>query len=94
MMKMMMEARINKKTNFPDLERLPNTNFWEHLLNYWWNRPRIFVEDIYEKYILKPKMDKEMTKYNLIIKESELLLKIQLLEMELNLHKTKKKLEK
>ena len=39
-------------------------------------------------------MDKEMTKYNLIIKESELLLKIQLLEMELNLHKTKKKLEK
>jgi len=34
MMKMMMETRMNKKTNFPDLERLPNTNFWEHLLNY------------------------------------------------------------
>ena len=51
MMKMMMETRMNKKTNFPDLERLPNTNFWEHLLNYWWNRPRILFEDIYEKYI-------------------------------------------
>ena len=85
---------MNKKTNFPDLERLPKTNFWKHSLNYWWNRPRILFEDIHEKYILKPKMDKEMTKYNLIIKESELLLKIQLLEMELNLHKTKKKLEK
>ena len=43
---------MNKKTNFPDLERLPNTNFWKHLFNYWWNRPRVFVEDIIEKYIL------------------------------------------
>ena len=89
-----MVTKMNKKTNYPDLEKLPDTNFWNHLFWFWWNRPRIFVEDIYEKYILKPKMDKEMTKYNLIIKESELLLKIQLLEMELNLHKTKKKLEK
>jgi len=44
--------KINKKTNFPDLERLPKTNFWKHLFNYWWNRPRVFVEDIIEKYIL------------------------------------------
>ena len=44
---------MNKKTNFPDLERLPKTNFWKHLFNYWWNRPRVFVEDIIEKYILK-----------------------------------------
>ena len=43
---------MNKKTNFPDLERLPKTNFWKHLFNYWWNRPRVFVEDIIEKYIL------------------------------------------
>ena len=53
MMKMMVEIRMNKKTNFPDLERLPKTNFWKHLFNYWWNRPRVFVEDIIEKYILK-----------------------------------------
>ncbi len=45
--------KMNKKTNFPDLERLPKTNFWKHLFNYWWNRPRVFVEDIIEKYILK-----------------------------------------
>ena len=48
----MVEIRMNKKTNFPDLERLPKTNFWKHLFNYWWNRPRVFVEDIIEKYIL------------------------------------------
>ncbi len=84
MMKMMMEARINKKTNFPDLERLPNTNFWEHLLNYWWNRPRILFEDIHEKYILKPKEEKEKIELDRIINETELLNKIIKLELELS----------
>ena len=84
MMKMMMEARINKKTNFPDLERLPNTNFWEHLLNYWWNRPRILFEDIHEKYILKPKEEKEKIELDRIINEIELLNKITKLELELS----------
>ena len=88
MMKMMMEARINKKTNFPDLERLPNTNFWEHLLNYWWNRPRVFVEDIHIKYILKPKEEKEKIVLDQIINETELLNKI--LKLELELSKIKK----
>ncbi len=88
MMKMMMEARINKKTNFPDLERLPNTNFWEHLLNYWWNRPRILFEDIHEKYILKPKEEKEKIELDQIINETELLNKI--LKLELELSKIKK----
>ena len=89
MMKMMMEARINKKTNFPDLERLPNTNFWEHLLNYWWNRPRILFEDIHEKYILKPKEEKEKIELDQIINETELLNKMTKLELELS--KIKKK---
>lgn len=88
MMKMMMEARINKKTNFPDLERLPNTNFWRHLLNYWWNRPRILFEDIHEKYILKPKEEKEKIELDQIINETELLNKI--LKLELELSKIKK----
>ena len=88
MMKMMMEARINKKTNFPDLERLPNTNFWKHLLNYWWNRPRILFEDIHEKYILKPKEEKEKIELDQIINETELLNKI--LKLELELSKIKK----
>ena len=77
------------KTNFPDLERLPKTYFWNHLFWFWWNRPRIFVEHIYEKYILKPKMDNEKEKCNRITREYELLLRIQLVEMELNLLKTK-----
>ena len=84
MIKMMMETRMNKKTNFPDLERLPNTNFWEHLLNYWWNRPRILFEDIHEKYILKPKEEKEKIELDQIINETELLNKMIKLELELS----------
>ncbi len=84
MMKMMMETRMNKKTNFPDLERLPNTNFWEHVLNYWWNRPRILFEDIHEKYILKPKEEKEKIELDRIINETELLNKMIKLELELS----------
>ena len=75
---------MKKKTDYPDLERLPDTNFWKHLFWFWWNRPRIFVEDIYEKHVLQPKMDKEIAELNRIKKETELLIKIQLLEMELN----------
>ena len=88
MMKMMMETRMNKKTNFPDLERLPKTNFWKHLLNYWWNRPRILFEDIHEKYILKPKEEKEKIELDQIINETGLLNKI--LKLELELSKIKK----
>ena len=84
MMKMMMETRMNKKTNFPDLERLPKTNFWKHLLNYWWNRPRILFEDIHEKYILKPKEEKEKIELDQIINETELLNKMIKLELELS----------
>ena len=66
---MMVEIKMNKKTNFPDLERLPKTNFWKHLFNYWWNRPRVFVEDIIEKYILKSqekekRLDLELERLN------------------------------
>ena len=72
-----------KKTDYPDLERLPDTNFWKHFLWFWWNRPRIFAEDIYEKYVLKPKMDKEKEEYDHITRKYELLERIQLLELEL-----------
>ena len=79
-----MKWKKKMKTDYPDLERLPPHNFWKHLFWFWWNRPRIFVEDIYEKHVLKPKIDKENAEYNRIMKECELLTKIQLLEMELN----------
>ena len=81
---------MKKKTDYPDLERLPDTNFGKHLFWFWWSRPRIFVEDIYEKYVLKPKMDKEIAENNHSIRESELLIKIQLLEMKLNELKKRK----
>ena len=79
-----------KKTNYPDLERLPDTNFWKHLFWFWWNRPRIFVEDIYEKHVLQSKMDKEIAEYNHSIRVTELLSKIQFLEAELNELKKRK----
>ena len=79
-----------KKTDYPDLKRLPDTNFWKHFLWFWWNRPRIFVEDIYEKYVLKPKMNKEIAEYNHSIRVTELLSKIQFLEAELNELKKRK----
>ena len=78
------------KTDYPDLERLPPHNFWKHFLNSIWNRPRWILEDICEKYVLKPKMDKEIAENNHSIRESELLIKIQLLEMKLNELKKRK----
>ena len=81
---------MKKKTDYPDLERLPDTNFWKHFLWFWWNRPRIFAEDIYEKYVLKPKMNKEIAEYNHSIRVTELLSKIQFLEAELNELKKRK----
>ena len=71
------------KTNFPDLERLPKTNFWRHLLNYWWNRPRVFVEDILEKYILKPQEEGKRIELEKIAKETEHLNEIIRLHVEL-----------
>ena len=81
---------MNKKTDYPDLERLSDTNFWKHLFWFWWNRPRIFVEDIYEKHVLQSKMDKEIAEYNHSIRVTELLSKIQFLEAELNELKKRK----
>ena len=93
-----------KKTDYPDLERLPDTNFWKHFLWFWWNRPRIFAEDIYEKYFLnaecnrimmemdkeKAKIDKAREELIRIMNESELLKKIQRLEVELSELKKRK----
>ena len=59
-----MKWKKKMKTDYPDLERLPPHNFWKHFLNSIWNRPRWILEDIYEKYVLKPKMDNEKEKCN------------------------------
>ena len=63
---------MNKKTDYPDLERSKNVNFFYHLLNWVWNKPRQLVEELYEKYFLvtkrelqKTKLELEMLKYKL-----------------------------
>ena len=71
------------ETDYPDLERLPNTNFWKHLLNYIWNKPRWIAEELYEKYFLT-------TKKELLKKEFELemlRLKVKELELQININK-------
>ena len=67
---------MNKKTDFPDLERLPNTNFWKHLLNWIWNRPRWIAEELYEKYFFSKKKDLELEMLRHKVKELELQINI------------------
>ncbi len=56
---------MNKKTDYPDLERLPDANFCKRLLNWIWNKPRWLVEDLYEKYFLSTKKELQKTKLEL-----------------------------
>ena len=51
-----MSTNQQKKTNYPDLERLPPTNFWKHLLNWAWNKPRIIIEELYYNHFIRPKL--------------------------------------
>tara|TARA_X000000368_G_scaffold368948_1_gene317218 strand:+ start:161 stop:439 length:279 start_codon:yes stop_codon:yes gene_type:complete len=74
-----------KKTDYPDLEKLPNHNNLRHLVYVLLNKPIWFVENLYEKYFLKDKIELEETKLKLQQKELELnILKIQLEELKLN----------
>ena len=72
---------MNKKTDYPDLERSENVSFWKHLLNWLWNKPRRIAEEFYEKYflstnkeLLKKELELEMLRYK--IKELELQINI------------------
>ena len=56
---------MNKKTDYPDLERLPDTNFCKHLLIFFWNQPRWIAEELYEKYFLATKRELQKTKLEL-----------------------------
>ena len=61
-----------KKTDYPDLEKLPDHNKLKHFLYALLNKPRWFIEDLYEKYLLKDKIELEQTKLKLEQKEIEL----------------------
>ena len=60
-----MKWKKKMKTDYPDLERLPNTNFWKHLLNWIWNKPRWFAEGLFEKHFLATKRELQKTKLEL-----------------------------
>ena len=61
-----------KKTNFPDLERLPPHNHFKHFFNWLWNKPRWIFESFYERKFLNPKLELETLQVELEIKKIEL----------------------
>ena len=65
---------MHKKTDYPDLQRLPDHNHLKHFINWLWNKPRWLFEDVYEKYFLKQKIELEKAKLELEKKELELTL--------------------
>tara|TARA_B100001027_G_C16092978_1_gene252596 strand:+ start:214 stop:495 length:282 start_codon:yes stop_codon:yes gene_type:complete len=72
-----------KKTDFPDLERLPDYNSFKHFLSVLYNMPKSFFEDLYKTYFLKDKIELEKMNLQLIQKDMELkILKARLREME------------
>ena len=74
-----------KKTDYPDLEKLPDHNNLKHFIYVLLNKPRWFIENFYEKYLLKDKIELEEIKIKLLQKEVELdILKVQLQELKLN----------
>ena len=72
-----MSTNEQKKTNYPDLERLPNTSFFGHLLNWIWNKPRWIAEELYEKYFFTTKKELQKTKLELDM------LKLKVVQLEL-----------
>ena len=63
---------MNKKTNFPDLERLPPHNNCKHFFNWLWNKPRWIFEDFYKKYFLNQKLELETLKIDIEMKKLKL----------------------
>ena len=63
---------MNKKTNFPDLERLPSHNHFKHFLGWLINKPRIVMENYVRKNFSNENLELEVLKLNLELKEYEL----------------------
>ena len=77
-----MKWKKEMKTDYPDLKKSENVNFWKHLLNWFWNKPRWIAEELYEKYFLATKRELQKTKLELImlkykVEQLELLNKVQ-----------------
>ena len=63
---------MDKKTNFPDLERLPPHNHFKHFFKWLWNKPRWIFEGFYKRKFLNPKIELETLQVELEIKKMEL----------------------
>ena len=63
---------MDKKTNFPDLERLPPHNHFKHFLNWLINKPRMIIENYVRKNFPDKNLELEVLKLNLELKEYEL----------------------
>ena len=63
---------MDKKTNFPDLERLPSHNHFKHFLDWLINKPRIIIENYVRKNFSNENLELEVLKLNLELKEYEL----------------------
>ena len=81
-----MKWKKKMKTDYPDLES-PRHNFWKHLLNWVWNKPRWLAEDLYEKYFLSTKKELQKTKLELDM----LKLKVEQLELAAEMRSTMEK---
>ena len=64
---------MDKKTNFPELERLPPHNHFKHFLDWLINKPRIIIENYVRKNFLNENLELEVLKLNLELKEYELI---------------------
>ena len=65
---------MDKKTNFPDLERLPPHNHLKHFLEWLMNKPQMIIEEYVKKNFPDKNLELEVLKQNLELKEYELLL--------------------
>ena len=69
----MMEIKtMDKKTNFPDLERLPPHNHFKHFFVSLISKPRMMIEDYLRKNFPDKNLELEILKLNLELKEYEL----------------------
>ena len=65
---------MDKKTNFPDLERLPSHNHFKHFLGWLISKPRMIIEDYVRKNFPDKNLELKILKLNLELKEYELTL--------------------
>ncbi len=65
---------MDKKTNFPDLERLPPHNHLKHFLEWLINKPKMMIEDYVKKNFPNKNLELEILKQKLELKEFELAL--------------------